>query len=172
MVVLGSFDSLSLAIYGTRVQVPAHNQKPERFKHEFDLSGLKAHLEAKRIHPCMPGKAPFHENGMILEYIGSKNTEVPRKDKVFAVEKKLSEIFSLNSAYKDGRDKIVGSLSKLSKIKSQPRPTENDAVKTQAAKVNDCYNDLINGLNFLFEVRPVLTLGVLFKVHRSLENYS
>lgn len=155
LIVLGSFESLTLAVYGTKVQVAANYQKPERFRHDLDLHSLKSHLDAKRLQPKVGGKDLFSSSAMSLENIAPSGSSLPRKDKVFAVEKKLSEIFSLNSAFKDGRDKIVGSLSKLSKIRSQPRPTENDAVKSQASKVTDCYNDLINGLNLLFEVSLV-----------------
>jgi hypothetical protein len=150
--VLGSFDTLSLAVYGTKVHVGGNYKKPERFKNDIDLNALRTSIDAKRLHPVLQRKDTSQSTAMVLENIGSRELALTNKDKVFAVEKKLSEIFSLNSAFKDGRDKIVGSLSKLSKIRSQPRPTENDSVKSQAAKVTDCYNDLINGLNFLFEV--------------------
>ena len=156
--VLGSFDSITLVVYGTRIQVSRSDQKTDRWRQDVDLSSLKAAIEKKRMRPMKKEQDGTTEQNMLIEpATAEENGFQEKKDKVFAVEKKLVDFFSLCSAYKDSRDKIVGALSKLSKIRSQPRPTEQDMVKSQAGKVTDCYSDLINGFNTMFEVRLPLT---------------
>lgn len=153
LVVLGSFDSLTLAVYGLRLQVGSNDQKPAQWKLETDLSALHASLQKKRSLPAHGSIEAVRTSDALAQQSRTEENDCQgKKDKVFAVEKKLVDFFSLCSAYKDSRDKIIGALSKLSKIRSQPRPTESDMVKSQAGKVTDCYTDLVNGINSIFEV--------------------